>query len=163
MDTDWQSRTKYSEGGSQDSRQVCPPWKGWSSNYTKGVERIRHYRPEILVQEDCAGHRSRRCPRIQRLLDQIRTRAVEAGVKSRSVSLEQVRRVFLTFGAEAKHQIAQAIAGQLPELAQHLPRFRKPWMSEDYRMAIFDAVAQAPTYFCSRPLRSRETPAPLSS
>jgi hypothetical protein len=23
----------------------------------------------------------------------------------------------------------------------YLPRFRKPWMSEDYRMSIFDAIA----------------------
>jgi hypothetical protein len=127
------------------------------------VERIRHYRPEILVLDDCAGHRSRRCPRIQCLLDQIHTRAVEAGVKSRSISLRQVRRALLTFGAGTKHQIAQAIAGQLPELAQHLPQFLKPWMSEDYRMAIFDAVTLALTYFYSRPLRNREAPAPLSS
>ena len=117
----------------------------------------------MLLLEECAGDRSRRWPRIQCLLDQIRIRTVEAGVKSRSVSLEQVRRVFLTFGAAAKHEIAQATAGQLPEVAQHLPRFRKPWMSEDYRMAIFYAVALAPTYFCSRSLRNREAPAPLSS
>jgi len=30
---------------------------------------------------------------------------------------------------------------RFPELAPRLPRFRKPWMSEDYRMSIFDAVA----------------------
>jgi hypothetical protein len=28
-----------------------------------------------------------------------------------------------------------------------LPRFRKAWMSEDYRMSIFDAAAFATTYF----------------
>jgi len=28
-----------------------------------------------------------------------------------------------------------------------LPRFRKPWMSEDYRMSIFDAVALAIAFF----------------
>jgi len=28
-----------------------------------------------------------------------------------------------------------------------LPRLRKPWMSEDYRMSIFDAVALALTIF----------------
>jgi hypothetical protein len=40
-----------------------------------------------------------------------------------------------------------AIAKRFPELAPRLPRFRKPWMSEDYRMSIFDAVAMALTLF----------------
>ena len=30
------------------------------------------------------------------------------------------------------------IANRFPELDPRLPRFRKPWMSEDYRMSIFD-------------------------
>ena len=36
---------------------------------------------------------------------------------------------------------------RFPELAPRLPRSRKPWMSEDYRMSIFDAVALALTFF----------------
>ena len=32
---------------------------------------------------------------------------------------------------------------QFPELEKRLPRVRKPWMSEDERMSIFDAVALA--------------------
>jgi hypothetical protein len=35
----------------------------------------------------------------------------------------------------------------LAELAPRLPRFRKPWMSEDYRMSIFDAVSWAVAQF----------------
>ena len=46
-----------------------------------------------------------------------------------------------------KQEIAIAIAERFPELAPRLPRFRKPWMSEDYRMSIFDAVALALTFF----------------
>jgi hypothetical protein len=34
-------------------------------------------------------------------------------------------------------------------------------MSEDYRMAIFDAAALALTYFHSRPVRSRRMPEQL--
>jgi hypothetical protein len=33
------------------------------------------------------------------------------------------------------------------KLRPRLPRFRKPWMSEDYRMSIFDAVRLGITYF----------------
>ena len=46
-----------------------------------------------------------------------------------------------------KQEIAIAIAERFPELAPRLPRSRKPWMSEDYRMSIFDAVALALTFF----------------
>jgi len=49
--------------------------------------------------------------------------------------------------ATTKQEIAIAIAERFPELAPRLPRFRKPWMSEDYRMSIFDAVALALTFF----------------
>lgn len=46
-------------------------------------------------------------------------------------------------GTANKHDIAVAIADRFPELAPRLPRVRKPWMSEDYRMSIFDAVGLA--------------------
>jgi hypothetical protein len=36
-----------------------------------------------------------------------------------------------------KLQMAQSIATRFPELAPRLPPERKPWMSEDCRMAIF--------------------------
>jgi hypothetical protein len=42
-----------------------------------------------------------------------------------------------------------------PELAPRLSRFRKPWMSEDYRMSIFDAVALALTFFFNLETSSR--------
>ena len=42
-----------------------------------------------------------------------------------------------------KNEIARFIAARFPELARSLPPERKPWMSEDSRMAIFDAAAFA--------------------
>jgi hypothetical protein len=58
-----------------------------------------------------------------------------------------VKQVFSESGASTKYEIAVAIAQRFPELAPRLPRFRKPWMSEDYRMSIFDAVALAIAFF----------------
>jgi hypothetical protein len=58
-----------------------------------------------------------------------------------------VKQAFSESGASTKHEIAVAIAKRFPELAPRLPRFRKPWMSEDYRMSIFDAVAFGVTFF----------------
>jgi Holliday junction resolvasome RuvABC endonuclease subunit len=111
---------------------------------------IRHYRPTVLVLED--HRRSRRCARVQKLLDGILRLAMVEGIKSRRFPISRVKKVFSTFSAKTKHEIAHAVAQQLPELSPRLPRFRKPWMSEDYRMAIFDAAALALTYFHSRPI-----------
>jgi Holliday junction resolvasome RuvABC endonuclease subunit len=68
-------------------------------------------------------------------------------VKVRSFSRAKVKQAFSESGASNKHEIATTIAGRFPELAPRLPRFRKPWMSEDYRMSIFDAVALGVTFF----------------
>jgi hypothetical protein len=126
----------------------------------KVAELIRHYEPQALVFEDC--RKSRRCPRVRRLLDHIRNLAIHKGVRPRILAFSRVRKVFLAFHARTKQEIAQVISQQLPELASRLPRYRKPWMSEDYRMAIFDAAALALTYFYSRPTRNRKAPEPRS-
>jgi hypothetical protein len=49
----------------------------------------------------------------------------------------------IRLGIRNKSQIARFIAARFPELADYVPRERKPWTSEDPRMAIFDAAAFA--------------------
>ena len=120
----------------------------------KLAELIRLYRPEALIIEDLKN--SRRCRRIQDLVDKIQALAIAERIKSRCISVSRIKKVFQTFGAYTKHEIAQVVAQQLPELAARLPRYRKPWMSEDYRMAIFDAAALALTYFYSLRLRNHK-------
>ena len=146
-----------------ESPTTLVDWAGKSVQSTeeaktmaKVSEIIRHYRPEIIVLEDHRG--SRRCARIQKLLDKVCRLAKKEGLKSRRVQISLVKKVFRTFRANTKHEIAHAVAQQLPELAPRLPPYRKPWMSEDYRMAIFDAAALALTYFLSRPVRNRDAP-----
>lgn len=58
-----------------------------------------------------------------------------------------MKKGFFEEGAANKHQIATAVVQKFPELAPRLPPDRKPWMSEDPRMAMFNAVALALTYF----------------
>jgi hypothetical protein len=65
----------------------------------------------------------------------------------RGVSRSAVQKAFSEWGGRTKQQIAMTIANQLPQLASRLPPLRQPWMSEDYRMSIFDAVALGLTYF----------------
>jgi hypothetical protein len=67
----------------------------------------------------------------------------ERGLTLRKIAQARVKRTFLPSGIRNKNQIAQSIAARFPELTRYLPPERKPWMSEDLRMAIFDAVAPA--------------------
>ena len=94
----------------------------------KVLEVIRHYQPEIIVLEDHRG--SRRCARIQSLLDGVCRLAATENLKSRRIRISLVKKVFRTFRANTKHEIAHAVAQQLPELAPRLPRYRKAWMAD---------------------------------
>jgi hypothetical protein len=58
------------------------------------------------------------------------------------VSRREVQKRFVHSGT-TKYEIAVAVARLFPELTSRLPRQRKPWMSEDKRMSIFDAVSFA--------------------
>jgi hypothetical protein len=128
-------------------------------NETRAMARVldlvRHYMPEIILVED-HNKGSRRCARIQSMLAGVGRLATEEGLKIRHVSVSRVKEVFRTFRAHTKHEIAHAVAQQLPELAPRLPPYRKAWMSEDYQMAIFDAAAFALTYFLSLPVWTRD-------
>ena len=49
-----------------------------------------------------------------------------------------------------KYQVARAVAKRLPDLAAKLPRKRKIWEKEHYRMRIFDAAAVGVAYLMRR-------------
>lgn len=108
---------------------------------------IDRYQPSVIVVEDYEGKGSRRCPRIQKLINDISQLAAKKKVKVRSFSRARVKQAFSKSGASTKYEIAIAIAKRFPELSPRLPRFRKPWMSEDYRMSIFDAVTLGLAFF----------------
>ena len=72
------------------------------------------------------------------ILDDISQLTAKRNVKVRRFSRLKIKQTLA--------EIAVAIANRFPDLAPRLPRFRKPWMSEDYRMTIFDAVALAVTF-----------------
>lgn len=107
---------------------------------------IDRYQPSVLAVEDYAGKGSRRCHRVGELINEISKLASKRKLKVKRCSRAKVKQGFSESGASNKHEIAVAIAKRFPELAPRLPRFRKPWMSEDYRMSIFDAVGFAVAY-----------------
>jgi len=80
-------------------------------------------------------------PRRRKVAMAIRRRAKKYSMDIISIGDAAIRSYFGRHGATTKYQIAQRVATMLPELAWKLPRNRKPWESEHYRMSIFDAAA----------------------
>ncbi len=111
---------------------------------------ITRYEPDVLVLEDCERDSSRRCPRVRALIRHITRRAAKAEIPTQRFARHQIQEAFAGASALTKSRMARAIAEQFPELAPRVPPVRKPWMSEDYRMNIFDAVGLGVTFFYFR-------------
>jgi Holliday junction resolvasome RuvABC endonuclease subunit len=116
-----------------------------NSGSIKKVEKmIDHYDPQVMALEDTGSKGSRRSPRIQALTKRLVVVAESHTIRVALFSRKLIQRGFLGDGQGTKHALAKVIAEQFPEeLGFHLPPKRRPWMSEDSRMDIFDAVALA--------------------
>jgi Holliday junction resolvasome RuvABC endonuclease subunit len=111
---------------------------------SKAEKLIAHYQPGVLVLEDASAKNSRRSARIRKLYQRIIKMAVNRKINVKLFSRDQVMKAFIADGRGTKHALAEIIAKRFPEeLNFQLPPKRKPWMSEDSRMNIFDAVALA--------------------
>ena len=112
---------------------------------TKTVDEIKklidRYRPEALVIEDTTDGGSRRTSRIRKLYRMMEHLAVAEYIDLHRYKKTEVNDCFVLAGARTKREIAQAIALQIPAFAHRMPPFRKPWMSEDPRQSLFDAIA----------------------
>lgn len=120
-------------------------------------ELVSRYTPDVFVVEDVKNRNSRRRSRARELIEAVTADASSHGVEVARVSREQVQELFRAAGATTKHGVATVIAEHFPELAPHLPPPRKAWMSEDSRMAMFDAAAFGLGLYFRRkpPIRSR--------
>jgi hypothetical protein len=120
------------------------------ASLTKVRELLAFYRPDVLVLENYQGRGSRRARRIQTLINLLTAHAAKERIAIASYSRSEVR---ACFGLTTKHEMAEAIVREFPELEPRLPPVRKIWMSEDRRMNIFDAAALAITFFNSKSRR----------
>lgn len=114
----------------------------------EGIKKlVDRYRPEVLVIEDTTDGGWRRTSRIRKLYRMLVHFAEAEYVDLYRCSKKEVKTCFASVGAGTKYEIAKAIATQIPAFAHRIPRFRKPWMSEDPRQSLFDAAALGLTYF----------------
>jgi len=128
------------------------PRKQLNAGLGKLAVLMDQYSPELLVLEKSSPASSWGATRSSRLIEAVLAFATEQSVRICRVPKHHVRRTFSMRGASTKQEIAVEVARQLTELAPQLPRARKPWMSEAYSMAIFEAAALALTYFDRRRL-----------
>lgn len=105
-------------------------------------------KPDIVIIEDSSGLYARRSRRIRRLQSLIANAVTGAGLDLRHYPRECIRDCFKGTGAVTRHEIAEAIAAQIPALADRLPPVRRVWESEDPRMALFDAASLVLTHCC---------------
>ena len=107
------------------------------------VEKLfARYEPDLIVLPDVED--SHRGKWAKQFMSEIASLAKAHGIDVRLVSRHDVQKKFSISGS-TKYEIAVAVSRVFPELAPRLPRQRKPWMSEDRRMGIFDAMSFALT------------------
>ena len=114
----------------------------------RSIEKLlKLYWPDVLVLYDVKAKDARRGPRTQRLHEEIMTLAKQQKLKIAVFPITDVRSSLLSNSKATKHELAISMAKKFPdELASRLPPKRRPWMSEDRRMDIFDAVSLACAY-----------------
>ncbi len=103
---------------------------------------VERFQPQILAIEDCNARGSRRCPRVRMLLDDLAS-IVPPSVTIQRISVRRLASASEKGHTQTKYQRALDLAKRFPELQPRLPRFRKPWMSEDVRVNVFDALGFA--------------------
>lgn len=103
--------------------------------------------PDVLVLQDMSDNGTHRASRIRELNRDAAELADQRGLLVRMYSRAGIIQCFEEFGAVSKHGIAEVLAKHIPALSLFLPPVRKPWMSEDARMGIFDAAALAWMFF----------------
>ena len=109
---------------------------------------IQFYQPDVLVLPNVTAADTRRATRIKTLHRKIVAWAGKQPLKVRLVSVTQVRMQLVGESRATKFAVARTLAEKFPtELGTRLPPKRRPWMSEDPRMDIFDAVGLAVAFW----------------
>jgi hypothetical protein len=117
---------------------------------------IKRFVPSTIVLPDALEKGSRRAKRIQRLVQQITSLAVENGIVIKLITQKELRDCFFEGKTGTKYARAKILAQRFPqELAHLLPPKRQPWMHEDPNLGTFDAVAFVLTYFNLEKYRGR--------
>ena len=89
----------------------------------------------------------KRPTQIQKNISSLENICKSKKVKCKIIPKQEVHSLFETLGAKTKYDRARLVASYIPDLTHKLPQPRKPWMSEDLRMSIFDSACLALTHY----------------
>jgi hypothetical protein len=111
---------------------------------------VDFYQPQQVITLDLKGKKNKHLPK-ETKVEECGTKIIQLLKKANNMnnqkirvyqySREQIRFAFREFGAVSKYEIALKIIEWFEELSRKTPRFRKPWMCEDYNMGLFDALS----------------------
>jgi Holliday junction resolvasome RuvABC endonuclease subunit len=122
-----------------------------ASKHLRVVEKVtsllRRYVPDVLIMQDMGPEGTRRANRVAVLNGALGSVAQELGIPIFSYSRADVYDAFRSMGFANKQMLAALIAKHIPAFERHVPPPRKPWMSEDAKMGLFDAAALALLFF----------------
>jgi hypothetical protein len=112
---------------------------------------INRYLPDVLVMQDMGPNGTRRAERLELLNEAVAELAARLRIPVFSYSRAEVYAAFQSLGLFNKHMLAELIAKHIPAFRRRVPPPRKPWMSEDARMSLFDAAALGLVFFQKAP------------
>lgn len=110
-------------------------------------ELIDFYEPEVVVIENAKTELCRKARKTVQFLAKVEKLSGKLSIPCHAYTREEIKEVFGRLSFNTKYEIAKGIAGFIPYLKARLPPDRKPWMSEDYRMGIFEAASLAYVYY----------------
>src|SRR5713226_6758614 len=111
---------------------------------------LRTAQPMVVVLRGIAQRSRRNRRRTKAIMQIIRRQAKSSSLKVAFVSERALRDCFRQHAKSTKYQVAISLAVAFPELAWRLPPRRKAWETENWQMAIFDAVALGVAHIASK-------------
>lgn len=108
---------------------------------------LQRFMPETLLLEAFGKGSSLRSERIARLYKAASAMAAGLGIDVHVYTFGEVKACFAPVGARTRQEIAEAVARHIDAFGHRLPKARKPWQSEDRRMALFCAAALVLTHY----------------
>ncbi len=108
---------------------------------------LDQYHPSALILEKFEEDDSRRNDRIRTLVQTMLGFANNRDMDVLVYSREEIGTALTGNIKATRHEIALAVAEQMPFLQSRLPKSRKLWESEDWRQCQFDAAALGITHY----------------
>ena len=118
-----------------------------ASCLSKMTELLHLYDIDALVIQHTGADGTRRALRLSMLNTALEAAARAQGVPVFKYSRADVYQTFASAGFANKQSLAKVISLHIPAFERHVPPPRRPWMSEDAMMGLFDAAALALVFF----------------